>query len=246
MTSNTEKDDLKRLSEFFNKDPEAFSIFEEEIDVEIQKEFYTSMENITQKLEDSENKSLENTDKLYDKNVSIEEKKETLLLLSNLNEVEAYRAIEKFIKKGDKQLKKWALIAFQQSRMMIESSLMSEKSIYISTGLGGKDSKLRYFCVFFTRKQTSLNKKEKDILKKEIEFAFRDGNAEIETMDYTNGIVTFKALIPLATNIKDMFDSIIKEINNYGNILNKNMIITNVKSLTIDEIEHLLQQKSEE
>lgn len=246
MVTNNSKEDLKNLSEFLNKDPDKFSIFEEEIDVELQKEFYAYMEELSPKLDEKENTSLENVDKLYDKNIPSDEKRLILLLLSNLNEVKAYRAIEEFIKKGDKELKKWATIALQQSRIMMESSLITEKSIFISTGLGGKGDKLRYFCVFFTQKINKLKKSEKDILKKEIEFAFRKRKAILETLEFTMGIVTFKALIPLETNIKDMFNSIITEINNYGNILRANMIITNVKSLTIKEIEDLLKQKSED
>ena len=38
-------------------------------------------------------------------------------------------------------------------------------------------------------------------------------------------------------------DDIIAETNNYGNILKENMIITNVKSLSIEEIDNLLKTK---
>ena len=35
-----DNDALDNLSQYFSKDPDAFSIFEEEIDIEVQKEFY--------------------------------------------------------------------------------------------------------------------------------------------------------------------------------------------------------------
>lgn len=245
MGSN-EKDNLDRLSKLFSKDPSVYSIFEDQIDIDVQKEFYHSIVELTPQLKTEENHALENIALLYKKDYPIKQKKEILLLLSNINKAEAYRAIESFKKDGDQSLNKWASIALQQSRMMLESSLLDEKSIFISTGLGGKDGKLRYFCVFFTKTIDRLRSNEEEIIEKEIEFAFIRDDVDLETLEFTEGIVCFKALIPINTNIKKLFDGIISEINNYGQLLKDNMIITNIKSLTADEINKLLNKKNEE
>lgn len=243
---NYDNDSLKRLNQLFSKDPSVYSIFEEEIDIEVQRKFYEYLETLSSKALLENNKSLEEKEMLYDDNTPLTKKKEILSLLANLNKVEAYREIEKFKKEGDKDLKKWACIALQQSRMMLESSLLDEKSIFISTGLGGKGNKLRYFCVLFTLKTKLPSEKELSILNKEINFAFKKVNAELESFEFTSGIITFKSLIPINVNIKILFDDIISEINNYGHLLKKNMIITNVKSLSIEEIDKLLNKESEE
>lgn len=241
-----DNDALNNLSQYFSKDPDVFSIFEEEIDIEVQKKFYDFLDILMKEYETKDNDSLKDIDKLFDDNVSVNEKKKILVLLSNLYEVSAYRAIENFIENGDKNLNKWAVLAHQQSRMMLESSLMDKKSIFISTGLGGKDNKLRYFCVLFTQKISPLNDDEKDIVMKELTFGFNSNDSILETIEYTVGIITLKALIPINANIKEMFDNIIQEINCQGYILKDNMIITNVKALSIEEIDTLLQQKSED
>ncbi len=42
------------------------------------------------------------------------------------------------------------MLAFQENKMLLESSLLDENQILISTGLGGKGMKLRYFTVMQT------------------------------------------------------------------------------------------------
>ncbi len=86
----------------------------------------------------------------------------------------------------------------------------------------------------------------KKILKNEIEFAFKDVDAELEKIEYTSSITCFKALIPIEANLRELFDNIIAEVNNYGNFLKQNMIVTNVKSLTIEEINKILKGRKKE
>lgn len=246
MVHNIERSNLKRINQLFDRKSDTYSIFEEEIDINIQKKFYELMKTIPDKDLNEDNTSIFDIDELYDDETGINRKKIILIHLANLNKVEAYRAIEKYKDYADKEIRKWACIALQQSRMMLESSLLEEKSLFISTGLGGKDNKLRYFCVLFTKEMRDLDNKEKSILEKEINFAFNKYDADLETLEFTKGICTFKALIPIKANIKKLFDDIIAEVNNSGNILKENMIITNVKSLTIEEIDILLKSKSEE
>jgi hypothetical protein len=244
---NSEKDDLKRLNKLIDKNPSAYSIFEDAVDIKVQKSFYEYMAFFSPEELIDNNNSLEEKEKLYDKNTSLEKKKELLALLSNIDKVEAYRTIEQYAKDGEEDLKEWTNIALQQSRMMLESTLLDEKSIFISTGLGGKERKLRYFCILFTNKVTSKpSRKEISIIREEIKFAFHKIDSVLESLDFTEGVISFKALIPMDANIKELFDNLIIEINNYGKILKNNMIITNVKALTIEEIEAILNKKSEE
>jgi len=243
--TNDKEGIFDELSSYFEDKPDNFNIFEEEIDVDVQMEYYKYMEKIAQEIED-EIDLPENAEILFSPNSSEKDKKKMLVLLSNVNEVEAYRTIEKFVKSGDKELRSWAIIAMQQSRMLLESSLLDEKSVFISTGLGGKGKKLRYFCVLFTKDVDELSESHKKILKNEIEFAFKKADAELENIEYTNSLACFKALIPIETNLRELFDNIIAEVNNYGNFLNQNMIVTNVKSLTVEEINEILKDKKKE
>lgn len=246
--TNDKEGIFDELSSYFEDKPDHFNIFEEEIDINVQTEYYNYMEKIAEELKEDIDIPLD-ANILFSEDASEEDKKKMLVLLSNVSEVDAYRTIEKFVKSGDPKLRPWAVIAMQQSRMLMESTLLDEKSVFISTGLGGKGEKLRYFCVLFSKNQQPFTDSHKKILKNEIEFAFKEVDAEIESIEYTDSVACFKALIPLEADLRELFDGIINEANNYGDFLNQNMIVTNVKSLSIDEIKAILaskQQKEED
>ena len=120
--------------------------------------------------------------------------------------------------------------------MLLESKILNENQVFISTGLGGKGTKLRYFIVFFTNKGKTFNEFHKNILASELEFYFKQANAEVEDMMFFDNFATFKAVIPLSIPLKNLFKDIILECNQYGDFLMSNFIITNVRCLSEEEI----------
>ena len=83
-----------------------------------------------------------------------------------------------------------------------------------------------------------------DIVKKETELVIVKNQGEIEQSDHYDKYITFTLLLPFEANLKDIFYSIIEECNTYGNFLRENMIITNVKKLSIDEIDEFIDSKT--
>ena len=58
--------------------------------------------------------------------------------MAAIDDVGAYRSIEKYSKNADDELKHWSLLALQESRMLLQSKLLDQSQIFISTGLGGE------------------------------------------------------------------------------------------------------------
>ena len=198
------------------------SILEEEVDIKVQKEYFEMVNLLSKRTENYQKTSkqyLENINDLYDDTIDPEIKKKMLVVLATLDDVSVYRAIENFSKQ-DTPLKKWAIIALQQSRMLLQSTLLDDPGVFISTGLGGQGLLLRYFCVFFYRVPGDLPSFQQNTLKNEAETAINK------------------------TELQPLFAGIIDECNQYGNFLHENMIITNVKKLTDEEIMHLLHAKN--
>ena len=83
------------------------SILEEEVDIKVQKEYFEMVNLLSKRTE-----NYQKTSKQYP-----EIKKKMLVVLATLDDVSVYRAIENFSKQ-DTPLKKWAIIALQQSRML--------------------------------------------------------------------------------------------------------------------------------
>ena len=66
----------------------------------------------------------------------------------------------------------------------------------------------------------------------------------IESTEFKGNYAVMLLLLPLKTELQPLFAGIIDECNQYGNFLHENMIITNVKKLTDEEIMHLLHAKN--
>lgn len=211
------------------------SILEEEVDIKVQKEYFEMVNLLSKRTENYQKTSkqyLENINDLYDDTIDPEIKKKMLVVLATLDDVSVYRAIENFSKQ-DTPLKKWAIIALQQSRMLLQSTLLDDPGVFISTGLGGQGLLLRYFCVFFYRVPGDLPSFQQNTLKNEAETAINNAQGCIESTEFKGNYAVMLLLLPLKTELQPLFAGIIDECNQYGNFLHENMIITNVKKFPV-------------
>jgi hypothetical protein len=131
-------------------------------------------------------------------------------------------------------------MALLENRILIESKLLDENQALISTGLGAKGNKLRYFIVFFTEDGSHINELQKRIIKNELNYSFTRNGSEIENLCFENGFASFTAVVPMTVPLQQFFSKIIQECNEFGGFLFDDYIITNVKVLSFDEIQELL------
>ena len=239
------KDDIfySNMQKAFENFPDDFNILEERIDIETQLQYFEFVNEIRGKADPAE--VLENSGELFMPETSLDRKKEILSVLSVMDDVKAYRTIEKFIDVSEESpIKQWAVLALQESRILLQSSLLDEQQIFISTGLGGKGQKLRYFVVFLNNdKNFILNKTQQKLLKEELVFELEKNQGEFETIDFIEGFSTTLVMLPLKSDIRTVFKNIIEECNQYGNFLKTDLIVTNVKIMSNSEIIDLLNKK---
>ena len=222
--------------------PDDFNILEEQIDMEIQIQYFEFVQETRGKTDPAE--IFENSDELFMAKTSLERKKEILAVLSIIDDVKAYRAIEKFITLSEGFIKQWAVLALQESRILLQSSLLDKQQVFISTGLGGKGQKLRYFIVFVNNvKNFILSETQQKLLKDELDFELKKSKGEFETIDFYEGFSTALVMLPLKVDIRAIFKNVIEECNQYGNFLKPDLIITNVKIMSKNEIIDLLNKK---
>lgn len=225
--------------------PDNFSILEEQIDIDVQMKYFEHAQKVRSKLQSDE--YFENREQLFLPEISIEQKKEILLSIAVIDDVKAFRTIEKFLNQAEGELKQWAVLAFQESRMLIQSSLLDEQLVFISTGLGGKGQKLRYYVVFINKNRgLILNSVQQKLLKDEVIFELNKHEGEFESMDFSEGFSTVLAMLPLQSDLKQIFRNIIDECNQYGGFLDDDMIVTNVKIMSRNEIIEMLKQNTNE
>lgn len=240
---NMEEDNIyKKIKEAIASLPENFSILEEQVDVELQMEYFNYSRDMKAKF--TVDDILQRQDDLFDPDVSLQEKKDLLVLLASQEKVEAFRAIEKYAKNPDPDLKPWSILALQESRMVIQSSLMDEQQVYISTGLGGKGQNLRYFVVFIGNDNVDeYSGVQKKLIHDELEFSLKRHEGILEEITFDKELAEALLLLPVKSDIQDVFSSVINECNEYGNFVRQDIIITNVKRMTTEEIRDFIDRK---
>jgi len=238
-------ENLKKIQDAINSLPDNFSILEEQIDVELQMEYFEFTKDKTnnQPIDNFE----EAEEKLYFSQTTEEEIKQLLVRLAAHDNVECFRIIERYKNQAAGMLRNWAILAIQESRMILQSSLLDEQQVFISTGLGGKGQNIRYFITLLSRNpDTEFTETQKRMITDEFSYFLSKSEGELEEMKFIDGFALGLFLFPLKKNLQDIFKSFIDECNQYGNFLKEDVIITNVKQLTVDEIKEFLNQQDEE
>lgn len=232
----------ENLKSLLAKTGGKFSILEDQIDVELQVEFFELANKYLKEKRSSED--IINDEKiLNEKSVSFDDKKNILVELSNTKSVEAYRAIEKFINTATGNIKAWAILALQHARISLETDLLDEQQVFISTGLGGQGESLRYFMAGKLKSDNEFSESQKKIIKNEFEYSFKLFNSVIEKINFINEYFTIIGLIPISASISDVIEKAISEVNNYGDFLYKEYLVTNVKLLNVNDIIHYFKKK---
>jgi hypothetical protein len=222
--------------------PENFNILEDQIDINIQLEYFEYSKDNKEGFVDSE--VLDIKDKIFDDEYPEEDKKILFCRLASIDSVEAYSQLEKYTKNSDRKLKEWSTFALQESVMLMRSSLLDESQVFISTGLGGKGKALRYFFVFLAKPGVKIIDVHHKIVRNELEINFNKFKGEIEKLEFYENFITIVALVPLKVPLRDTFKRIISDCNEFGNFLKPSFIVTNIKMLTTKEVQNYIDKKN--
>jgi len=232
-----------RIQEIFGSVPENYNILEEQIDIDLQMEYFEQSKSVKETLDPTV--IMGNKEGIYDVTLPLEDRKMLFTQLASLEDVEAYRTIEKYLKSAEVDLKNWAILALQESRMLLESKLLDENQVFISTGLGGKDGKLRYFVVLIGKEDNSFSDLHKKVIRNEFEIYLKKYDSELEKLDFNENFALILAILPLPLSIRGIFKEAIKNCNIYGEFLRSNFIVTNVRELSLVEIKDFLSKQKQ-
>lgn len=230
-----------QIREIIGNTPVNFNILQEKIDIDLQVEYFEFSKKIKKDLNQEE--ILKNKEDIFNMALSENLRMTRFAELASLESVEAYRTIERYLKSPLTSLRQWAILALQESRMLLESRLLDENQVFISTGLGGKGSKLRYFIVLILKSDKEFSEMNKKIVRNELEFILNKYEGEIEELSFKSKYATIMVVIPLHVPIQNIFRESVKECNMYGNFLKPNFIVTNVKELSKSEIDEFLRNQ---
>ena len=236
---NNESDDQVR--DVLDGIPERLTLAQDGVDSSVQQEYleYTEGLDFGQYLE--EDISARNHS-LFSPSTSLKDKKETLAVLAHRGTLEAYRTIERFLATAEQALEAWGVLALQECRMFLESSLADRNVGVLMTGLGGENNRLRYFLLVRSRSDTALTSAQKETIERGFSYICSKFDSIMEEIQVYQYYVTMKVLIPLDVAVAEIIEGGIDECNTFGDFLDENYYVTNVKIPTEAEIAHYLRE----
>ncbi len=184
---------------------------------------------------------LEKAQKLFTNELTLDQKKELIALIAAVEDIEANNILKKYNENPDPQLEDWASIALQENETRLKSIILGEPQILIAGKLGGKNGKLRNFAAVFTKKFEPLEDWQKQLIYKELNFAFKNINVDIEKIEYGPFFANIILLEPINANIYRAFHQAIDKINELGNFLYPEPLYSTDKILSLDETQKLLE-----
>ncbi|WP_455787367.1 hypothetical protein [Parabacteroides goldsteinii] len=234
-----EGDVFKKFRDSFSKMDGHFHILEQRVPVELQMEYFKYSEQVRKERAKPDLNDMDYTafrESLSNPESTTDYKKYILSMLATSREVKAYRMLEDYVQHPDEDVSNWAYMALMESRISLESELSDEKQIYISTGLGGKGEKLRFYVLMLSRDRKPFLEYQRKVIEREFAYFLPKADCEIERLTIGEQYVELVFLIPVRADIKLTLDKVINECNQYGDFLSDIFTITNVKELTEQEV----------
>ena len=187
----------EQLRKFLNRLPRNFKVTEQGFNPDIITIFRKEM----QKLKNKKINFEETKDKL-----ATEKEEETLksltIQLASIGSVASLRALETYEKQAPERIREWVQLSIVQCRIKVEQDLSDESVAYITTGLGGKDDKIRYYVA--TKSTEQLTPKHVQFAREEFHDLSKEWSSELETVENMENFLLFKMLIPVNAAIPDM------------------------------------------
>lgn len=243
-----EGDVFKKFQDSFSRMDGHFHILEQRVPVEIQMEYFKYSEQVRK---DKKKPDLTDTDyivfgeSLSDPEATTDHKKYVLSMLATSRQVKAYRMLEGYVQEPGQDVRDWAYMALMESRISLESELSDEKQIYISTGLGGRGEKLRFYVLMLSKKLKPFLEYQRQVIEREFAYYLPKADCEVERITIGEQFMELVFLIPVRSDIKKTLDKAINECNQYGDFLSESFTITNVKELSKDEIADIIKKNGD-
>jgi hypothetical protein len=244
-----QKEIFNRFQKFLRETDSDFEIMEHQVPIETQMEYFKYSNRLRTFLIPMES-NLTVVESDYDQFVfdlqnpetSNEDKKGILSVLAVSKQIKAYRILEEFLRSADTELVDWTSMALMESRITLESELSDERLMYISTGLGGKGKKLRFYVLLISSTGSPFLAYQQQALENELSYALSQSDGEIEQFDIKGNYIEMLVLLPIQKNIKDILERVVDECNQYGNFISDTVVVTNVKKLKRDEIAQIIER----
>ncbi|MDK2910180.1 MAG: hypothetical protein PWR20_1747 [Bacteroidales bacterium] len=219
-----------KLVKFIGKDGDRLRIIEDIISIKTQQ----ATLKLASKLNPasmSDEEALKLAEKLWEPETKPNQLKKILVFLAFRSNVQTFRMLERYKENPHPSVEEMARFCYYISKIILEGELSDQPLGLISTGLGGKNKKLRFFFVIFPAQSETFDKTQLKIIDNEWKAICTKYDIETEKKSRGNEYVAFTVLTPYQHDFFEVLKEFVGECNLYGNFILPKMVITNIKIL---------------
>jgi hypothetical protein len=129
-----------------------------------------------------------------------------------------------------------------ECRVWLESDLYDSNIGYISSGLGGKNNKPRYYFLVLPIEGHLFTKLQHKIIQTELAIVAESLNCEIESFDFQKLYVGIIVLIPMKVAISKFIELAIRMSNEFGDFVLEHYYVANTEIPSKEEIPEILEK----
>lgn len=227
--------DKNEIIKLLGSIPDEFRVIENRISSDLVNEYYELLDKLGDENQPVNLMDLENwKDLKSEKGI-----KELLVRLSAVGDIKSYRKIEEIIQSKNLEILDFAYVALKFARLNLENQLTDEPIGFISSGLGGKGNKLRYY--FAIKSEKKIERKKELKIVKELQKICGNSESEFEEIENHGKFVLIKILISIDFAIGNV---IVQLINNCP-FVDEEYLCTNVEKPTIEFVNKWINEEIE-
>ncbi len=210
------------IVELLESIPNEFRVIESQINSKSLAEYYELLEKLKKEVQSDKLKDLETWSNLK----SGKKIKELLVALSEIGDVKSYRRIEEIIESKNPEINQLAHVALKFARLNLENQLLDEPIGFISSELGGKGNKLRYY--FAIKSEKDIEEEKKLVIVKELREICKRSDSEFEQIENHGNYVLIQILVSIDFAIGNVIEELIEKCP----FLDQEYLCTNVEKPT--------------
>ncbi len=211
-----------------NQQTDSISVMRSDIEISLQtqKEYIAYHKQVDTDDLDRE-MVLTESERLFSRHISVDEKKRILFSLAHIGELEAITVLERYLRNPDPGLTEWATLCFNECRMSVKSEELDEDQSMIMSGAGGDGTRFRFYFVVSTNGKQPLTAQQKQRVKNSYETAASELGSQVESIEFGSFHALFTVLIPMDVAPADFIERGIDECNKEGSFIRCHYYVTN-------------------
>jgi len=175
---------------------------------------------------------------------NIDSIKKWLVHISKFTRTESLEIFKEVLENPEfTEIHAWAQMCDMILKANFRSEILNEDQMFMLTGMGGKDNKIRMFVGFVTDNKVDFTEVQANVLKKELSFTLNKHKGELEKIEFDAEVAKAIFLLPFDARIGDIISQAVEKANELGHYIKDNFLFTNNGELSRHEILDFFEKK---